>query len=186
MDEPVYLCGDSDEQNSAETDYNVLNLESGSLTEAQVSELAHKILLKNADEVCIQEVATDDHAYSLYKALHKKHAHFVYVPPSLTLNVLTNHRKRGMLIASKFSDTLEILLARSSRGGGDDRQSGGGWEVGVDVKYGGKDEPQFDGYVSGEAHDDKGNYVEGRVDHNFNSNEGTVGFRGGNKDEENR
>lgn len=93
-----------------------------------------------------------------------------------------------MLIASRFrKDRLNVLLAKS-RGGGSNNggQAGGSWELGFDFSYGGKDGPKLDGYVKGEAHDDRGNYVEGRVDHNFNDNEGTVGVHGGNREEENK
>ena len=185
--EPVYLCGTAEEQNSSATDYTVLNLESGSLTEVQVSDLAHKILSENVDAVCIQEVASEDHAYVLYKGLYKNYAHFVYVPPSPASSLSGNQRKHGRLIASKFgNNAVKILLAKSNKDRDDDRKAGGSYEAGVNFGYGGKDGPQVDGYVKGEAHDDRGNYVEGRVDHNFNRNEGNVGVRGGNKDEDDR
>jgi hypothetical protein len=47
-----------------------------------------------------------------------------------------------------------------------------------------KDGPQYDLSIRGEAHDDKGNYVQGGAEYNFNSGEGHIGFSGGNKNEE--
>ncbi len=109
------------------------------------------------------------------------------IPLEWTLNHSSDQQKSSMLIAGKFQrDSFKILLARSNRNGNDDRQAGGGWEAGIDIRYGGKDGSQVDGYVKGEAHDDKGNYVEGKVDHNFNNNEGSVGVHGGNQDEDNK
>ena len=186
--ELVYLCGTAEEEeDSSAADCTVFSLKSGSFTEAHISDLAHKILSENADAVCIQEVAAENHAYDLYKALCRNYAHFVYVPPSPASSLSRNQRKRGMLIASKFgNDAVKILPVRSHRDRDDDKKAGGSWEAGVNVGYGGEDGPQFNGYVKGEAHDEKGNYVEGRADHNFNRNEGNVGVRGGNKDEEDK
>lgn len=186
FDRPVYLSLTEEEKNSSITNPTLLNLESGFLTESQLSELVQKILLKNAETVFIQEVAAVDHAYNLYKDLCKNYTHFIYVPSALKLDPSVKHVTSGILIASKFAgDSLEIFLAGSTKGRDAARKAGGGWEAGIDLKYGGKDGPQLDGYVRGEAHDDKGNYVEGRVDHNFNDNEGNIGVRGGNKDENN-
>jgi hypothetical protein len=177
-DEPVYLRGAAEEQHSPATDYTVLDLKSGSLTEVQVSGLAHEILSKNADAVCIQEIAADDHAYELYEVLHTNYAHFVYVPSSSTLSLSESHRTSGMFIASKLgANALEILLARSHRDRNDDR-GGASCEGGVTGRWGDGNGIQWEGYVRGEAHDGKGNYAEGQVTQKDDGT-GKVDIRGG-------
>jgi endonuclease/exonuclease/phosphatase family metal-dependent hydrolase len=101
------------------------------------------------------------------------------INPLLTHQQLLDVQKTDAFV----KDRLKVVPAKSHN---DDKKAGGGWEVGIDMSYGGRDGPQFDAYAKAEAHDDKGNYAEGRVDHNFNKNEGTVGLRGGNKNEEDK
>ncbi|MBI3236923.1 MAG: endonuclease/exonuclease/phosphatase family protein [Chlamydiales bacterium] len=169
--EPVYLCGSVEEGNSPARDYAAFSLKSGSLQEAQVTDLAHKILSANADAICVQEVVADVDAYDLYKVLRAHYAHFVYVPPSSV-----NDRKRGMLIASKFrGDLPKILLARSH---GDSGRGGASAEVGVSGSWGNGNGIQWEGYVKGEAHDGQGNYVEGQVTQRDDGT-GQVDVRGG-------
>jgi hypothetical protein len=98
-------------------------------------------------------------------------------------------RLRTPRLAAKRTDALlggfKILPVKShrdrDRDRSDDRQVGGGFEVGGTMHYGGKDGPTFEGYVKGDVHDNKGNYAEGRIDHDFNKNEGDVDVHGGNR-----
>lgn len=76
-------------------------------------------------------------------------------------------------------DEFKILPVKSHKDRNDDRQAGGSAEVGGSVRWGGADGPQYDAYVKAEAHDDKGNYVETEVEHNFNTGEGSADIRGG-------
>ena len=100
--EPVYLRGSSEEQNTSTTDFIILNLKSGSLATSEISDLANKILSENADVVCIQEVLADDHAYDLYETLEGNYAHFIYVPPTAAFDLPGSGCVGGMLIASKY------------------------------------------------------------------------------------
>jgi hypothetical protein len=98
-------------------------------------------------------------------------------------------RLRSPRLATRKTDGLlggfKILPVKShrdrDRDRNDDRQVGGGFEVGGTMHYGGKDGPTFEGYVKGDVHDNKGNYAEGRIDHDFNKNEGDVDVHGGNR-----
>lgn len=178
--ELVYLCGAEEGQNTFTTDYTVLNITWGSITEAQVSELAYKILSENAGVVCIQEVAADDYAYDLYKVLHKNYAHFVYVPPSL--NLAGHRQKNGMLIASKFGgDGLEVLLARSHKDRNEDR-GGASLEGGFRGSWGDGNGIHWEGYAKAEAHDGRGNYAEAEVTQKDDGT-GSVDVRGGHDSE---
>lgn len=100
--EPVYLRGSSEEQNSSATNFTVLNLKSGSLANGHASDLANRILSENADMIYIQEVVADDHAYDLYGVLKGSYAHFIYVPPAARLDLSGSHCQSGILIASKY------------------------------------------------------------------------------------
>ncbi len=99
---PIYLSGISEEQSSSSTDFSVLNLKSGALLAGQAAELANRILSENVDVVCIREVIADDHAYELYEILKENYAHFIYVPPTSTLDLISFHGGSGMLLASKY------------------------------------------------------------------------------------
>lgn len=102
-------------------------------------------------------------------------------------NTVTKGNKAGDIVKKESEVDISAegytMLTKSRR---DDNQEGGSWEAGIRIGYGGGDETQVNGYVKGEAHDDKGNYVEGGVDHNFNRNEGTVDVHGGNKNDKNK
>ena len=94
----------------------------------------------------------------------------------------------GLHTARKTDGLLggfKILPVKShrDRDRDDDRQVGGGFEVGGTIHYGGKDGPHFEGYVKGDVHDNKGNYAEGRIDHDFNKNEGDIDVHGGNRND---
>jgi hypothetical protein len=64
----------------------------------------------------------------------------------------------------------------------DNNKAGGSVEVGGGVGWGGKDGVEYDIYVRGEAHDDQGNYVEGKAEHNLSTEEGSSEVRGGHKE----
>lgn len=81
------------------------------------------------------------------------------------------------------NNEFNILTVKSLRDRSNARDSGGSYEVRVDISFGGTDGAQYDVSVKGETHDNKGNYVEGRADYNVNSGEGNVGLGGGNKND---
>jgi hypothetical protein len=157
--EPVYFNGIAEEKNDVETVSNLLNFKS----EAQVSQLAYKILSANADAVCIHDIVADHHAYALYNTLKKNYAHFIYVPARSIFNFANSNQKKGMLIASKFNeDEFGIFLAHSRRDSNDDR-GGASCQIGIDAAWGDGKGIQWEAYFSGEIHDNKGNYLEGEV-----------------------
>lgn len=176
--EPVYLAGNvTEERDSPATDCIVFDLKAEALDESKVSNLARKILLEDADAICIQEVDEED-ANDLYQTLRRNYAHFVYVPSSSALNSSSNHREKGMLIAGKFrGDPLNIILARSHKDR-DDQRGGVSGEGGVTGKWGDGKGIQWEGYVKAEAYDGKGNYLEGQVTQRDDGT-GEVNVRGG-------
>ncbi|MBM3198871.1 MAG: hypothetical protein FJZ58_06425 [Chlamydiae bacterium] len=179
LNDPVCIRGTAEEKSTPTNDCTLFAFET---SEFSMDDLTHEILSENFDAICIHEIFSDSDAYDLYKLLRRSYAYFIYVPPSVTPGFSCTDLRKGVLIAGKFrEDPFRILLARSERGS--DKQAGRGMEFGIEFKYGGNERSQVDGYIKGEAHDSKGNYIEGRVDHNFNENEGSVGVRAGNKDE---
>ncbi len=192
--EPVYFRGSAEELETSSVDFTVLTLKSDSPLDSGFS---NKILSDNADLVCIQAISSDDQAYDCYETLETTYAYFLYVPPAVGLNRLENRSEKGMLIASKYQmerspcntflkGGFRILPIRSHNDRDNDRGAGGSFELGGTLHYGGKDGPQYDAYAKGEAHDNKGNYAEGRVDHNFNSGKGDVDFHGGHREDGNK
>lgn len=173
--EPVYFSGSLEEGFPAR-DYAAFSMKTGSLKEAQVANLAHRILSANADAIYVQEVAADIDAYDLYEILRAHYAHFVYVPPSSITN-----RKSGVLIAAKCRrDLPKILLTRSHADSG---RGGASGEVGITGSWGNGNGIQWEGYVKGEAHDGQGNYIEGQVTQRDDGT-GQVDVRGGHESDD--
>jgi hypothetical protein len=208
----LYLNGFAEEKNSAQNELTIMDLAIGSLNTDQISELMEQILDSNADILCLRKISIEDGPL-LFDSLKNDYAH-IYVMANVCGKEFSSSRpwiKGSVFVASKHAlenravpslqsgtenelldfvinhnqkKGFRVLSSKSHRDSDDDRKSGGSFEVGVEVRYGGKDGAQYDAYVKGEGHDDEGNYVEGTVDHNFNSGEGTASFRGGRREED--
>ncbi len=160
---PIYLYEYVEEHNPSEIPM-----------ETQIAEISYEILSEEADAVCIRNITTDDHAHGLYQTLKKRYSHFIYTPPSSVLHISNNHRKKGMLIASKrHKDAFDIFTV-GSRG----NDSGASCETGVSATWGGANGIQWEGYIKAEVHDDRGNYAEGQITQR-NDGSGQVDVRGG-------
>jgi len=185
----LHINGYAEEKDSTQEEFTIVDLSIGNISEDQIIELTKQILDSNADILCLREIRTEN-CSSFFDALKNDYAH-IYIAANVCGKEFSSSSpwiKGSIFVASKYAlETMKngfrILSSISHRERDDDRRAGGGFEVGIDVKYGGQDGTQYDVYVKGEGHDDQGNYVEGRVDHNLNSGEGTASFRGGsNKD----
>lgn len=100
--EPYYLYGPLEENNTSLSEFTVLNLKSAFLAENGFTDFCLKILSTNADMVCIQEVFADGYAYDLYEALRDSYTHFMYIPPAAMSDDLEDYHNVGLLIASKY------------------------------------------------------------------------------------
>ena len=183
----LYMKGCAEEKDCSQEEFKVVDLAIENISEDQIIELTKQILDSNADILCLREMYAEN-CPSFFDALKNDYPH-IYIAANVCGKEFSSSSpwiKGSIFIASKYAfenmkNGFRILSKISHRD--DDRKAGGGVEVGIDVKYGGQDGTQYDVYVKGEGHDDQGNYVEGRVDHNLNSGEGTASFRGGsNKD----
>lgn len=123
-------------------------------------EVAEYVLNAAPDMVQISKVSSNQ-AADLYHSLQKDYQHFLYVPSS------------HLFIASK--DLIDVIAISSQ---GNDRSRGTSAELGVDLSWGDKEGPHIGGYVNVEVHDDKGNYVEGRVEQRDDGS-GNASVRGG-------
>ena len=99
---PFYIYEASADQENDNTSFSGVYYRSESLSNNNILNLVDKILLKNNDVVCIQDILSDDEAYSLYIGLKKNYAHFLYMPPAKSLDSSESECPRGLLMVSKF------------------------------------------------------------------------------------
>ena len=106
---------------------------------------------------------------------------------SHAVNIILNHQQS--LDAQKtdalVKDRLKIVPIKSRKDRDDDKKAGGEVKGGFKYKWGGQDGSGLSVYVEGEAHDEHGNYVEGKAEHNISTGEGETGCHGGHKTEKN-
>jgi hypothetical protein len=99
---PIYIYEPLADQEKDNTKFDEVIYRSASLSNNNVLNLIDKILLEMGDIVCIQDILSDDEAYTLYQGLKKNYAHFLYLPPEKT-NSLKIESSKGLLIVSKYS-----------------------------------------------------------------------------------
>jgi|GEM_PF-6545341 len=129
-------------------------------------------LAKNIDAgSSIFTASMSDGLYTLVKQKHTRSSehtsNFILGPHQLPT---------AQKVKSFLKNEFNLLPVRSTRDRDEDRKTGGSVKAGITYEYGGEDGNKFKGYFKAEAHDNKGNHIEGSIDHDFNSGEGTIDF----------
>lgn len=98
---PTYLYSSEADIENDNTKFSRINYKSESLSTSSLSDLVDKILLEHGDIICIQDILSDEDAYSLYKSLNANYAHFLYIPPEIS-KLKEGSCLTGLLVASKY------------------------------------------------------------------------------------
>ena len=103
---PIYLYEPSAEQENDNTDITKIFYRSESLSNNNIYNLVDEILSGIGDVVCVQNILSDEEAYTLYLGIKKSYAYFLYIPPGKTLDSSEIESSKGLLMASKYTIRL--------------------------------------------------------------------------------
>ncbi len=136
---------------------------------AMVLEALNYPFLYEALSKCSQQILIESEsdsvqyyvAYNLVKKNWKKSVHLRrFIQEEMDLGPFDSMQS---FLPNRFAlESFTALLVKSHRDRDDDR-GGRSYEGGITGKWGDGNGIQWEGYVKAEAHDDRGNYVEGRA-----------------------